>query len=51
MRNKLFYFGSYEGTRDKQNATRTISVPTEALRRGDLSASATPIYDPATGAR
>ena len=45
----MFYFGSYESTRDKQNATRTISVPTEALRRGDLSASSTPIYDPQTG--
>jgi hypothetical protein len=50
LRNKLFYFGSYESTRDKQNATRTISVPTEALRRGDLSASSTPIFDPLTGA-
>jgi hypothetical protein len=50
VRNTLFYFGSYESTRDKQNATRTISVPTEALRRGDLSASVNPIYDPATGA-
>lgn len=49
VRNTLFYFASYEGTRDKQNTTRTISVPTEALRRGDLSASANPIYDPATG--
>ncbi len=49
VRNRLFYFASYEGTRDKQNATRTISVPTEALRRGDLSASVNPIYDPATG--
>lgn len=49
IRNKVFYFGSYEGTRDKQNATRTISVPTEALRRGDLSASTSPIYDPLTG--
>jgi hypothetical protein len=49
LRNKLFYFGSYESTRDKQNVTRTFSVPTEALRRGDLSASSTPIYDPATG--
>lgn len=47
--NKLFFFGSYEGTRDKQNVTRTISVPTEALRRGDLSGSVNPIYDPATG--
>ena len=47
--NKLFYFGSYESTRDKQNATRTVSVPSEALRRGDLSASSNPIYDPFTG--
>ena len=50
LRNKLFYFGSYETTRDKQNATLTTSVPTEALRRGDLSGSGNPIYDPATGA-
>ncbi len=49
VHNKLFYFASYEGTRDKQQATRTISLPTEALRRGDLSASVNPIYDPATG--
>ncbi len=48
-RNKLFFFGSYENTRDHQFATRTISVPTDALRRGDLSASSTAIYDPATG--
>jgi hypothetical protein len=48
-RNKLFFFGSYENTRDAQFATRTISVPTEALRRGDLSESVRPIYDPATG--
>ena len=48
-RNRVFYFGSYESTRDKQQATRTISVPTEPLRRGDLSASTSPIYDPATG--
>ena len=49
MRNKLFYFGSYESTRDKQQATRTISVPSAALRRGDLSGSVNPIYDPLTG--
>ena len=48
-RNKMFFFGSYENTRDHQFATRTISVPTDALRRGDLTASSTPIYDPATG--
>src|SRR5438094_2915384 len=49
VRNKLFYFLSYEGTRDQQNLTRTLSVPTEALRRGDLRASPTTIYDPFTG--
>ena len=36
-RDKLFFFVSYESTRDKQNVNNTISVPTEALRRGDLS--------------
>ena len=47
--NKLFYFVSYEGTRDQQQLSRTTSVPTAALRRGDLSRSPTPIYDPLTG--
>ena len=47
-RNKVFFFGSYEGTRDKQLATRTISVPTEAVRNGNLSVAANPIYDPET---
>src|SRR5713226_5144009 len=28
VRNKLFYFVSYEGTRDQQTLTRTLSVPT-----------------------
>jgi hypothetical protein len=48
-RNKLFFFGSYEGTRDKQLATRTISVPTAAVRNGNLSIASNPIYDPTTG--
>lgn len=49
LKNKLFYFASYEGTRDKQNVSRVLSVPTAALRRGDFSAAPNPIYDPATG--
>src|SRR5205809_1908271 len=49
VRNRLFYFVSYEGTRDRQMVNRTVSVPTEAMRRGDLRASPTPIYDPFTG--
>jgi hypothetical protein len=50
LRNKLFYFGSYEGTRDEQALTRTLSVPTAAVRAGNLAVSALPIYDPLTGA-
>jgi hypothetical protein len=49
VRNKLFYFASYEGTRDQQQLSRTVSVPTEAMRRGDLSVSPIPVYDPLTG--
>ena len=49
VQNKIFYFVSYEGTRDHQVLSRTVSVPTEAVRRGDLRASPTPIYDPLTG--
>jgi hypothetical protein len=48
-RNRLFYFVSYEGTRQDRNVPNTISVPTEAVRRGDFSATGTTIYDPFTG--
>lgn len=47
--NKLFYFASYEGTRQVQNFSRTMSVPTEPLRRGDFSDTGTTVYDPLTG--
>lgn len=50
VRNKLFMFGSYEGTFDRQFAARLETVPTAAIRRGDMSASPTEIYDPLTGA-
>jgi Carboxypeptidase regulatory-like domain/TonB dependent receptor-like, beta-barrel len=49
MKDKLFYFASYEGTYDHQFASRTVSVPTPEMKRGDFSASPNPIYDPATG--
>jgi hypothetical protein len=49
VRNKLFYFVSYEATRDRHNVSQTYSVPTEPLRRGDFSASVNPIFDPMTG--
>ena len=47
--NKLFYFISYEGTRQDRNVPNTVSVPTEAVRRGDFSATGTTVYDPFTG--
>jgi hypothetical protein len=55
-RDKLFFFGSYDGTFERDN--RQVStgpspgiqtVPTAALRAGDFSTVATKIYDPATG--
>ncbi len=49
LRNRLFFFGSYEATRNHQNGGSYGTVPTPAMRTGDLSASPNPVYDPATG--
>jgi hypothetical protein len=50
LKNRVFYFGSYEGTRlhDVMNGI-TQFVPTDAQRAGDLSGVSTPIHDPVTG--
>jgi hypothetical protein len=48
-RNKLFYFASYEGTRQDRQVPRTVSVPTAAIRTGDFSATGATIHDPFTG--
>jgi len=48
-KDKIFYFLSYEGSTDRRFASRLNTVPTDAMRRGDLSASNTIVYDPATG--
>jgi Carboxypeptidase regulatory-like domain len=53
IKDHLFYFLNYEGTRLDNPVTTTVLVPTAAQRSGDLSAlvtPATPIVDPATGA-
>ncbi len=42
---KTFFFASYEGQRIRQSLTRTFSVPTAAMRNGDLSAFGQ-IFDP-----
>ena len=51
VRDKLFYFLSYEETYNHRFASATGSVPTAAMGAGDLSGapSTRPIYDPATG--
>ena len=48
-KNKLFYFFSYDGTRQRQGAPGFYSVPTADLRTGNFSAYPTVIYDPNTG--
>jgi hypothetical protein len=48
-RNKLFYFVSYEGSRERRQVPNTLSVPTMAVRSGDFSTTGATIYDPRTG--
>ena len=55
LRNRLFFFGSYEGYKQTQNLFTTFTVPNEALRSGDFSNARNTngtvqiIYDPLTG--
>ena len=48
-KDKLFYFGSFEGTGLVQVSPFPAEVPTLAMRAGDLSGSPNPIYDPTSG--
>ena len=48
-KNKLFYFGDYQGTRRKTGGSVLVRVPSLAERTGDLSALGVPIYDPSSG--
>jgi outer membrane receptor protein involved in Fe transport len=49
LHNRLFFFGSYEGMKQRQSFSRNTTVPTEANRQGDFSANGVALYDPATG--
>ena len=49
VRNKLFYFGGWEGNRERLGFTQLLTVPTEDQRRGDFSRYNATIYDPLTG--
>jgi hypothetical protein len=48
LKNKLFFFGSYEGDFLRQGEGNLYTLPTPQMTQGIL-ASPTPIYDPATG--
>ncbi|OLB32897.1 MAG: hypothetical protein AUH13_02860 [Acidobacteria bacterium 13_2_20CM_58_27] len=49
-KDKLFFFGSYDGTYERDNrSTGLVTVPTAALRAGDFSGTGTIIYNPFTG--
>lgn len=49
IRDKLFYFASFEGTNDRQLGNRFLTLPTAEMRNGNLSGGGLAIYDPTTG--
>ena len=49
IKNKLFFFGDILRQTDHQANTNLVNIPSLGIRNGDLSKSATTIYDPATG--
>ena len=49
-KNKFFFFLDYQGTKRRQYAASTnLTLPTAAMRTGDMSATGVTIYDPLTG--
>jgi hypothetical protein len=49
IKNKLFYFGDYQGTRRNTGGGTLLRVPTAQERGGDISATGFPIFDPLSG--
>lgn len=50
VKDKLFYFGTYQGTRVRNVQQGRVSfVPTQAQRSGDFSSVSTQLVDPVTG--
>jgi len=49
IRNRTFFFGDYQGGRDRRGQNAQFDIPTAAFRTGDFSAARNPIYDPLTG--
>jgi hypothetical protein len=49
VKNKLFFFADYQGTRDNLGNVFRHNIPPADFRNGDFSKATTIIYDPATG--
>ena len=49
IRDRTFFFGSYQGHREEQGQTFLSTVPTLAMRTGNFSEITRVIYDPVTG--
>ncbi|HEV3484357.1 MAG TPA: carboxypeptidase regulatory-like domain-containing protein, partial [Vicinamibacterales bacterium] len=50
VRNRTFFFGSYQGTQeDRRPTSRTTLVPSAAMRAGDFSAISRQLRNPVTG--
>jgi hypothetical protein len=50
LKNKLFFFGNYQGTRNDAPGFETVSVAPASWRSGDLSLLTSALKDPVTGA-
>lgn len=50
IKERLFFFGDYQGTRATQGGTKQLTVPTALARTGNLSEYGVDIYNPVTGA-
>ena len=50
IKNKLFYFGDYQGTRRNTGGAALLRVPSAAERAGDMSATGINIFNPNSGA-
>ena len=48
-KNRLFYFLSFDGTRQRQASPGYYTVPTDSQKAGNFSFTPTVIYDPQTG--
>lgn len=50
-KNKTFFYGNFEDSRESATTLMTADVPLPAWRNGDFSGLPTPIIDPRTGSR